>query len=451
MMNRRSFLKWTGSVAAAGMLANVPSAAQQDKRPNIIFILANDYGIGGVGCYGSDKYKTPNLDALAQTGIRFESCYAMPLCAPTRAACMTGRYGFRTGVTGNSTGAKAHPDKEVCIAKVLKEAGYATAVAGKWRQLSYFTTKEDGQRWGFDEFLIWGVGTKGERYWDPAYNHNGRMLSKVEGKYGPDLLHEFVVDFIRRHRDGPFFVYYPMPLIHAPILRTPDSPPGSANLYADNIAYMDKLVGKLVAELDGMGLREKTLIVFVGDNGCTPQASGAKGDRSGGTLQGRAIKGAKGAMTEGGSRVPLIVNWKGTTPAGQVSKNLVDVSDFYPTFADLAGAQLPAGVKIDGHSLAPQVTGRRGKPREWVFVMLDQKWYIRDARWKLDDKGQLFDMKDAPFQEVLIQADNADGKAARAKLQAVLDELRPQDAIAPPQTKQKQKKAKKKAGKKKKG
>jgi len=156
-------------------------------------------------------------------------------------------------------------------------------------------------------------------------------------------------------------------------------------------------------------------------------------------------------MTEGGSRVPLIVNWKGTTPAGQVSKNLVDVSDFYPTFADLAGAQLPAGVKIDGHSLAPQVTGRRGKPREWVFVMLDQKWYIRDARWKLDDKGQLFDMKDAPFQEVLIQADNADGKAARAKLQAVLDELRPQDAIAPPQTKQKQKKAKKKAGKKKKG
>ena len=287
MMNRRSFLKWTGSVAT-GLVCSVPAKASRGtEKPNIIFILADDYGIGGVGCYGSDRYKTPNLDSLAQTGLRYESCYAMPLCAPTRGACMTGRYGFRTGVVGNGAGAKAHPDTEVCIAKVLKQAGYATAVAGKWRQLSYFTTKEDAQRWGFDEFLIWGVGTKGERYWDPDYNQNGQPLADPKGKYGPDLLHEFVVDFIRRHREGPFFVYYPMPLIHGPILRTPDSPPGSANLYADNIAYMDKLVGKLAAELDGVGLREKTLIVFVGDNGCTPQASGGKAGRSGGTLQGR--------------------------------------------------------------------------------------------------------------------------------------------------------------------
>ena len=154
-------------------------------------------------------------------------------------------------------------------------------------------------------------------------------------------------------------------------------------------------------------------------------------------------------MTEGGSRVPLIVNWKGTTPAGQVSKNLVDVSDFYPTFAELAGAQLPSGVKIDGHSIAPQVMGERGKPREWVFVMLDQKWYVRDARWKLNNQGELFDMKDAPFKEVLVQADNTDVKAGRAKLQAALDELRPQETVAQPQAQQKQKKAKKKAGKKK--
>ncbi|MCU0914420.1 MAG: sulfatase-like hydrolase/transferase [Planctomycetes bacterium] len=449
MMNRRSFLQWTGA-AAAGLVGGVAvQAARSTGKPNIIFILADDYGIGGVGCYGSDGYKTPNLDALAQAGLRYESCYAMPLCAPTRGACMTGRYGFRTGVVGNGAGAKAHPDTEVCIAKVLKQAGYTTAVAGKWRQLSYFTTKEDAQKWGFDEFLIWGVSTKGERYWDPDYNHNGRPLANPKGKYGPDLLHEFVVDFIRRHRAGPFFVYYPMPLIHGPILRTPDSPPGSENLYADNIAYMDKLVGKLVTELDGLGLREKTLIVFVGDNGCTPQASGAKGGRHGGSLQGRPIEGAKGDLTEGGSRVPLIINWKGTTPAGQVPKDLVDVTDFYPTFAELAGAQLPAGVKIDGHSLAAQITGRRGKPRDWVFVILDQKWYVRDARWKLNNQGQLFDMKDAPFGEILVSTESADAQAARTRLQAVLDGLQPRAAPVGPDTEAKR--AKRKVAKKKKG
>ena len=443
-MNRRNFLKWSGSVAAAAMLARVrPVAAQRGKKPNIIFIFADDYGIGGVGCYGSDRFKTPNLDALARTGVRFEHCFSMPLCAPSRAVCMTGRYPFRTGVVNNGSGAQAQPDKEVCIAKVMKQAGYATAVAGKWRQLSYFTTKQDAQRWGFDEFLIWGVdGSKGERYWDPAYNENGQPLSDAQGKYGPDLLHEFVVDFIRRHQDQPFFIYYPTPLIHGPILRTPDSPAEGANHYADNIAYLDKLVGKLVAELDGINLREKTLIVFTGDNGCTPQASGSKGGRSGGTLHSRPIDGAKGDMKEGGSRVPLIVNWKGTTPAGQVLKDLVDFSDFFPTFAELAGAKLPEGVTIDGRSFAPQLRGQPVKPRQWVFVQLDQKWYVRNARWKLNNQGELLDMKDAPFQEILVRPDSDEHQeqAERAKLQAALDSLRPQDAGIPAGAEQKKRK-----------
>jgi len=449
MLNRRSFLQWTGAAATAAMLPPISSrAAEQAKKPNIIFIFSDDYGIGGVGCYGADRFKTPNLDTLAQTGMRFESCFSMPLCAPSRGVTMTGRYPFRTGVINNGTGGQIQPDKEVCVARVMKDAGYATGVAGKWRQLQYFSTKEDGRRWGFDEFMIWGVeGNKGERYWDPAYNKNGQPLADAKDRYGPDLLHEFVVDFIRRHRDGPFFVYYPIPLTHGPILRTPDSPPGSTDLYADNIAYLDKLVGKLVAELDGMGLREKTLIVFTGDNGCTPQASRQKGGRSGGMIHGRAIEGAKGDMTEGGSRVPLIVNWKGTTSAGQVSKDLVDFSDFFPTFAEIAGAKLPAGVTIDGRSFAPQLQGRPGKPREWVFVQLDQNWYVRDARWKLDQAGDLFDMKDAPFAQVPASPDSDDAKAAKTGLQAVLDTLHPQAAaVAPKRTK---KKGRKKAARKK--
>jgi arylsulfatase A len=390
-------------------------------RPNIIFILADDYGMPGVSCYGG-TYKTPNLDRLAAGGVRFDNCFSAPLCAPSRALCMTGRYAFRTGVTDNGTGANATPQKEVSIAKLLKQAGYATAVAGKWRQLSYFTTKEDGQAWGFDEFIIWGVGTKGERYWDPAYNRNGQLLEDVKGKYGPDLLHEFVVDFIRRHRDQPFFVYYPIPLIHGPILRTPDTAPGAtgnATLYADNITYLDKLMGKLVAELDQMKLREKTVIVFTGDNGLTKQA----------TVHGTPVDGTKGSMKEGGSRVPLIVNWPGTTPAGAVCKDLVDFSDFFPTFAEVAGAKLPASVTMDGRSFAPQLRGKPGTPREWIYIQLGVKRYVREARWKLNNDGQLFDMTEAPARELAVPAvgGNAEAQAARKRLQAVLDNLIAQD------------------------
>jgi arylsulfatase A len=408
---------WLGPMVHPGYgSANEQKSAAAGKgRPNIIFILADDLGIADVGCCGG-AYKTPHVDALAQTGLRFEYCFAAPLCAPSRATCLTGRYVFRTGVVDNGAGGKATPQSETTIAKVLKQAGYATAVAGKWRQLQYFQTVEDGRAWGFDEFLIWGVSGKGERYWDPAYNQNGRHLPDTKDKYGPDLLQQFVVDFIRRHQDQPFFVYYPMVLIHGPILRTPDSTE-KGNFYADNIAYMDKLVGKLVAELDRLKLREKTLLVFVGDNG-SPR---------GRTVQGRNIDGRKGSMQEGGSRVPLIASWKGTTPLGQVSKDLIDFSDFFPTLVELAGAKLPQGVTIDGRSFAPQLRGQPGRPREWVYVQLGNQCYVRDPRWKLNNSGVLFDMKDAPYQEIpaAAGADNPEAAAARSRLQAALQQLGP--------------------------
>jgi len=422
-MKRREFLKTTGLGAVATMAAPMWTWPAQGggQRPNIIFIFSDDYGIGGVGCYGSDKYKTPNLDALAKAGMRFEYCFSAPLCAPSRAMCMTGRYAFRTGVVDNGTGGRAMPDKETTIAKVLKQAGYATAESGKWRQLQYLTTKEEAAAWGFDEYLAWGVAGKGERYWDPSYDKNGTLLADTKGKFGPDLLHDFAVDFIQRNQGGPFFLYYPMVSIHGQLFRTPDSKEGG-DLYTDNIAYMDKLVGKLVAEVDRLKLREKTLIVFTGDNGCV-------GSR---TLGGRPIDGAKGSMKEGGSRVPLIVNWKGATPEGQVSKDLVDFSDFFPTFAELAGAKLPEGVTIDGRSFAPQLRGQSGKPREWVYVQLGDKRYVRDARWKLNNDGQLFDMKEAPFREIPVAADSSEAEAqvARKRLQAVLDDLKAQDQWA---------------------
>ena len=207
-------------------------------------------------------------------------------------------------------------------------------------------------------------------------------------------------------------------------------------------ASADKLVGQLVAALDKLGLREKTLIVFVGDNGTAPQGAEAA------TVEGRAISGMKGTMLEGGSRVPLIVNWPGTTPAGKVRKDLTDFSDFMPTFAELAGAKLP-DVKIDGHSFAAQIKGQPGAPREWVYVQLAGARYVRDARWKLTGTGELFDLQGAPFTELAVAAEttDADAKAGRERLRAVLGELKAQDTITgdtPARDKGKNKQEKKK-------
>lgn len=423
--------------------------AASPTKPNIIFILADDLGLPALGCTGG-VYKTPHLDTLAAGGTRFENCFAAPLCAPSRALLMTGRYAFRTGVKDNGLGAQATPQKDGCVALRMKQAGYTTAVAGKWRQLSHFTTKADGAKWGFDEFLIWGAGepddegeaqaakkarkakgeakSKSDRYWSPDYNLNGGMLKDADKKYGPDVLQEFVVDFIQRHREKPFFVYYPTPLIHGPILSTPDSEQqtgtakekvrktantGGKSLYADNVAYLDKQIGHLVAELEALKLREKTLIVFAGDNGSVPI----------GTVGGRSIDGKKHTMLEGGSRVPLICNWPGTTPAGVVLKDLVDFSDMLPTFAELAGAKSVEGLVIDGRSFAPQLRGEKGQPREWAYVHLGDRRYVRSDRWKLTGDGEFSDMRDAPFRQIPVASDtsDADAIAARVKLQAALD------------------------------
>jgi len=159
--------------------------------------------------------------------------------------------------------------------------------------------------------------------------------------------------------------------------------------------------------------------VFTGDNGCVGQQ----------TVAGRPIEGKKGALKEGGSRVPLIVNWPGTTPAGKVSKDLVDFTDLFPTFTEVAAAKLPAGVTLDGHSIAPQILGRPGQPRDWVYVQLNTDRYVRDAQWKLTKAGDFFDMKDAPWRETPVSADTQDvgAKAARSRLKTVLDGLLAQD------------------------
>jgi arylsulfatase A-like enzyme len=387
-------------------------------RPNILFILADDYGLDGVGCYGSDRFKgkTPNIDALAATGIRFERAYCTPLCGPTRCELMTGRYGFRSGGLTNPTGHMPSSKEEPSLARTLRQAGYVTGMAGKWRQMG-----ETPGDWGFDEYIT--DPTAGGWYWVKSYTRNGQRVDTEREIYYPDLTMDFTRDFIRRHRDEAFFFYFPSHLVHGPILRTPDTRDGK-DLYEDNVAYLDKQVGLLVAEIEKVGLREKTLIVFGGDNGTARQS---------GTIRGRQINGHKGTMLEGGAHVPLIASWKGTAPEGRVLADLVDFSDLFPTFMEVAGGRMPEGVRFDGRSFAPQLRGEKGNPRDWIFVQLGRNWYARNDGWKLTQSGGLFDQKDAPFVEkpVAPEAEDAAAKAGRKALQAVLDELKPASGKVP--------------------
>ena len=400
-----------------------PKAAGASK-PNIIFILSDDLGVDILSCFGSDQYKTPHLDALATGGMKFTHAYAAPLCGPSRALIMTGRYAFRTGAVNQDRVALITPEKEVMMPKILKGAGYVTASFGKWGQLGLTPGA-----FGFDEYLnfkgsgiFWNTQPKGKEY-----DLNGQQVALKDKEYMPDLVQKLAVDFITRNQDKPFYLYYPMSHIHGDILPTPDSKEGASakELYADNIVYHDKLVGQLIAELEKLKLREKTLIVYVGDNGT------AKGGAELSTVGGKKIDGSKGSMLEGGALVPMIVNWPGTTPAGRVCPDIIDFSDYVPTFAAVAGAKLPENVVIDGQSFLPQIKGEKGTPREWAFVQLARMWYVRSMNWKLNEKGELYDMSGAPFEEKLVPADSTDpvAVAERAKLQAALNKLNPAGGI----------------------
>ena len=404
------------SALMAGSFTVPAAQAAKSDRPNLIFFLSDDYGLDGVSCYGSDNFKTPNLDALAKSGLRFDNAYCTPLCGPTRCLFTTGRYGFRTGGISNGSWRPGGPGPtsrdEVGIAKMLKQAGYATGHCGKWRQVG-----ETPGDWGFDEYIT--DPTASGWYWQTNYTKNGQLVQVGKEIYYPDVCHEFALDFINRHKDKPFFFYYASHLVHGPILRTPDTKPGTtdpAALYRDNVAYLDKQLGDLVAHIDKLGLREKTLIVFSGDNGTAGRSR---------TLKGRELSGQKASMQDCGAHVPFIASWKGTTPEGKTIKDLTDFSDMFPTFAELAGGKMPAGVTYDSRSIAPQLRGQPGKPRDWIFVQLGRNWYVREMDWKLNQQGELFNMTDAPFVEKLVAADAQDAGAiaARKRLQSVLDSL----------------------------
>jgi len=433
-MNRRDFLKKFAGAAGGFVLSNrTLEVSVRAKRPNIVLIMADDLGYECLGCYGSASYETPVLDELARTGMRFEHCYAQPLCTPSRVKIMTGRSNARNYIKFGE-----FDFKEKTFAHVMKSASYDTCIVGKW-QLKGLGASGPYDA-GFDEYCLWHMedvdAPKGSRYRDPKIIQNGGLLRNLEGKYGPDVFCDYILDFVKHHKSNesnPFFLYYPMALTHGPFVPTPDSPEWGQDVnnkkyYIDMVAYMDKTIGRIVQKLDDLGMRENTLILFTSDNG-TPQVITSK------MKDGSSIDGGKGLTTDAGTHVALIANWKGTTAAGEVCTDLVDFSDFLPTLADAGDASLPKNVTIDGRSFLPQLRGRKVNPRDWIFC-----WYrrnpsdtlyrfARDKRWKLygggdyERAGNLYDVPADPLEQNPNPGSDQ-AAAARARLQTVLDSMK---------------------------
>ncbi len=431
-MNRREFIK---AIGAGALALSVPAgirAARGKPRTNIVLIMADDLGYECLGCNGSTDYKTPVLDRLAKTGIRFEQCHSQPLCTPSRVEIMTGRYNVRN----YECFGYLNP-KEVTFANLLRKAGYRTCVAGKWQLSGNGATVSD---FGFDEHCLWNMHAycrdetgRGladpdgwlRRYDNPMLYRNGKWLADAKGKYGPDICCDAICSFIERNRAEPFFVYYPMILTHSPFVSTPDSAEKGGKdrkkNFADMVEYTDKIVGRIVACLEKLGLRENTLLLFAGDNGTHTSITSR--------TSGHAVAGGKGKTTDAGTRVPLVASWPGSAAAGKVCGDLVDFSDFLPTVCECAGVGVPASPETDGRSFLPQVRGDKGNPREWIYCWYSRggsaasaKEFARGKRYKLYRSGELFDIgRDVLEKSPLGESDlDAEARKARTMLREAL-------------------------------
>lgn len=379
------------------------------NRPNIILIMADDIGYECFGCYGSQQYQTPNIDRLAAQGLRFEHCYSQPLCTPSRVKIMTGL----SNVRNYSAFSVLNSDQKT-FAHHLQAAGYDTFIGGKWQLLGaehYSKQFQQKGSWplktGFNSCCLWQVDKLGGRYWNPLLNIDGKNKQFLPDDYGPEIITDHILNFVEKKRDAPFFVYYPMILVHNPFPTTPLSASRKSKNkqknFEDMVSYMDHLVGRIVDRVDELGIAEETLILFTGDNGTNKAITSE--------LNGRKIVGGKGQTTDAGTRVAFVAYQPGTVPSGANCEDLVDFSDFLPTLQEYAG--LPISPDLDGISFAPQLKGQSGHPREWMFCYYNPRpertkpvRFVRDQRWKLYGDGRFFDVQNDPLEKRPLNVQN---------------------------------------------
>ncbi|MDB4582332.1 sulfatase-like hydrolase/transferase [Draconibacterium sp.] len=400
-------------------------SATETKQPNIILLLIDDLGKEWVSCYGADSIQTPNIDGLAKSGIQFNNFYVMPQCTPTRVSLLTGQYPFRHGWVNHwdvpRWGGGAHFDESVnpSIGIEMKKAGYKTCIAGKW-QIDDFRVEPDALiNNGFDDFCMWtgyegGIPESGERYQNPYIFTSGGSHT-YDNEFGPDIFKEFIIDFINLNKESPMFIYYPMVLTHPPLVNTPDEK-AETNLgkHQAMVRYTDKITGEIIQALEDANIRDNTVIIWTTDNGTSKGLTGS--------IDGTKVGGGKAETTENGICVPFMVSWPDKIKSDQTSDALIDITDLYPTFLDLANVAKTTNQVQDGHSFKDVLTGNSQKSnREWILGMggknnarltnegVENQYVFRDRvlrneRYKLyvgtNKKPQkFFDLETDPFEK----------------------------------------------------
>ncbi len=454
-MTQRDFVKLL--LAVGCMLALGPSAIAQTEKPNILFIMLDDLGKEWISCYGAEDIQTPNIDALAAGGMKFNNAYSMPSCTPSRATVLTGTYPWRNGFVNHWDVPRwgvAYFDwkrkENTTFARLMKDLGYATCAVGKWQINDFRIEPRALNKHGFDDWAMWtgfetGNKASESRYHNPYINTPDEGSKTYQGRFAPDVCTDYLINFIRQHQRQPMCLYYPMPLAHPPLVATPDEPNATSRLdrHKALVRYADKCVGRLIDTLEQLSIRDRTIVIFTTDNGTIPGITG--------TVNGLPVKGEKGRMTERGVCAPFIVNSPGLVPAAVETDALTDFSDLLPTFVELGGGSVPQDLVIDGISIAPLILGKATETeRNWMMSIgygaaqltetgvrgLTQfgKRVIRDQQYKVWISEQktiirLHDIKKDPREKVnLLNSQLEKHKKALQKFQAVVDSLPDKDA-----------------------
>ena len=440
--SRRQFVK-SAAIGAISVGYGALGCARKTmaKKPNIIFILADDLGYGDLSCYGQEHFQTPHIDQLAKEGVKFTDHYAgSTVCAPSRCCLMTGLHTGHAYIRGNKEvkpeGQWPLPDSAVTVAELLKKAGYKTGIFGKWG-LGYPGSEGDPNRQGFDEFFGYNCQRLAHNYYPYYLWHNQEkvFLKENEGKkhgvYAPQLIHKKALEFIEENKANPFFLYYATTIPHAELFApekymakyrgkfTPEksykgvdegeryknggygSQPEAHAAFAAMVNLLDDQVGELMAKLKELGLDNDTLIIFSSDNG--PHKEGGADpdyfDSNG------PFRGYKRDLYEGGIRVPMIARWPGKIQPGSVSHHISAFWDFLPTACDVAGTKPPSN--IDGISYLPTLLGknRQQKQHDYLYWEFHERKHttqaIRMGKWKAFRPGpnlpiELYDLEKDP-------------------------------------------------------
>ncbi|MCI0625267.1 MAG: arylsulfatase [Acidobacteria bacterium] len=389
-----------------------PQTSVQTKmrRPNVLLIITDDQGYGDLGLHGNEQISTPNLDRLGRESIRFDHFFVSPLCAPTRASLLTGRYSLRTGVNGVAEGQETMRSEEVTIAEGLGAAGYRTGLFGKWHNGEHYPFTPQGQ--GFQEAFGFNLG-HWNNYFDTTLKHNGRNV-KTKG-FITDVLTDAALKFIGAKHDQPFFCYLSYNAPHSPF-QTPDQyfdkyKAKGLDDYLSSVYGMvesvDDNVGRVLKRLDELKLRENTIVIFLTDNG--PNGARFNG----------GMRGVKGSLHEGGSRVPFFLHWPARFKEARVIEQIAAHIDLFPTLLELCGVPMPRTLPQDGRSLIPLVEGRN---EDWPDRMLFMQHRlpddsnrmtgaVRTERYRLVNEGrgwELFDLENDLAQKKNIAAEQPD-------------------------------------------